>query len=56
MAYLTHTIEKQDGDATSLESRWSCKPDLGTGDATCSISYTLAESLDIVGLNVGKER
>eukprot|EP00903_Cladosiphon_okamuranus_P018634 g17151.t1 len=41
----------RDGDLTP-SSRWSCKPDLGTGDAACSISYNLADSLDIVGLNV----
>ena len=37
-----------------MDSRWSCKPDLGPDGSTCSITYTLAEPLDVVGLNIGE--
>lgn len=39
-----------------MDSRWSCKPDLGPDGSTCSITYTLAEPLDVVGLNIGEFR
>ena len=39
---------------TTVDSRWSCKPDLGPDGSTCSITYTLADPLDVVGLNVGE--
>lgn len=36
------------------DSRWSCKPSLGPTGSLCSITFSLADSLDIIGLNVGK--
>lgn len=35
------------------DNRWSCKPALGPSGSSCSITYSLEDSLDIVGLNVG---
>lgn len=45
----------QDGDATSLESRWSCKPALGaTGSGTCFINFALSDALTLDALNIGE--
>ena len=45
----------QDGDITSTDSRWSCKPELSSStDSTCSITYSLSDSLSIEGLNIGE--
>lgn len=45
----------QDGDATTLDSRWSCKPDLWSGDAdACSITYSLADEQTIESLEIGE--
>eukprot|EP00752_Nemacystus_decipiens_P014959 g13318.t1 len=41
----------RDGDLAP-SSRWSCKPSLGPAGSTCSITYTLGDTLDLVGLNV----
>ncbi|CAM9670498.1 unnamed protein product [Ascophyllum nodosum] len=43
----------RDGDITSTDSRWSCKPELSSStDSTCSITYSLSDSLSIEGLNI----
>lgn len=43
----------QDGDATSLESRWSCKPALGDTGSVCRITYGLGIQYQLTGLNIG---
>jgi len=48
-----HICAPQDGDTTSLESRWSCKPALGSAGATCFINYALAEELPLDALKIG---
>ncbi|CAM9933566.1 unnamed protein product [Pylaiella littoralis] len=42
----------RDGDTASVDSRWSCKPDLGTDGAPCSITFTLADSENIESLSI----
>lgn len=42
----------RDGDLTDLRSRWSCRPALGPTGSTCSITYTLGESLAIEALKI----
>ncbi|CAM9398222.1 unnamed protein product [Sphacelaria rigidula] len=42
----------RDGDSTNLQSRWSCKADLGSPGSTCSITYTFADPLTIEGLKI----
>ena len=45
----------QDGDMVTLDSRWSCKPELdSTGSTACSITYNLLDPLYIQELNIGK--
>ncbi|CAN0398972.1 unnamed protein product, partial [Ectocarpus fasciculatus] len=44
--------EPQDGDATSLESRWSCKPALGDAGSVCRITYGLGIQYQLTGLNI----
>lgn len=39
---------------TSVGSRWSCKPALGSDDSTCSITYTLGYSVTLEGLKIGE--
>ena len=39
----------------TLDSRWSCKPELdSTGSTACSITYNLLDPLYIQELNIGK--
>ncbi|CAM9918634.1 unnamed protein product, partial [Ectocarpus sp. 8 AP-2014] len=42
----------RDGDATSLESRWSCKPALGDAGSVCGITYGLGIQYQLTGLNI----
>eukprot|EP00752_Nemacystus_decipiens_P014961 g13320.t1 len=42
----------RDGDATTLGSRWSCKPDLWSGDAACFITYSFADEQKIDSLAI----
>eukprot|EP00903_Cladosiphon_okamuranus_P020463 g18782.t1 len=42
----------RDGDATTLESRWSCKPALGAAGSTCLIKYALSDELTLNALNI----
>lgn len=44
----------QDGDATTMDSRWSCKADLGVESAPCSITYMLADTKAIASLDIGE--
>lgn len=44
----------QDGDLETLESRWSCKPELGDAGSTCSIAYRTTDPLYIDELNIGE--
>ena len=36
------------------DSRWSCKPDLGSAGSTCSITYALPDPQYIEELNIGE--
>ncbi|CAM9670164.1 unnamed protein product [Ascophyllum nodosum] len=42
----------RDGDLTTTDSRWSCKPELSSTGETCSITYTLADSMTIEELSI----
>ncbi|CAM9160433.1 unnamed protein product [Ectocarpus sp. 4 AP-2014] len=42
----------RDGDATSLESRWSCQPALGDAGSVCRITYGLGIQYQLTGLNI----
>lgn len=53
--FLSIFVPQQDGDATSLESRWSCKPALGAAGSLCSITYSLADTLTLDALNIGEK-
>ncbi len=44
----------KDGDATTVDSRWSCKPALGVEGAACSITYNLADAETIASLDIGE--
>ncbi|CAM9160508.1 unnamed protein product [Ectocarpus sp. 4 AP-2014] len=46
----------RDGDATSLESRWSCKPALGDAGSVCRITYGLGIQYQLTGLNIAMYR
>lgn len=50
--YFANTL--QDGDSTTTESRWSCKPSLGPSGSVCSIAYTLSEPLNFQTLHIGE--
>ena len=38
----------------TLDSRWSCKPALGSAGSTCSITYGLFDPLSIEEINIGE--
>ncbi|CAN0441059.1 unnamed protein product, partial [Ectocarpus sp. 12 AP-2014] len=42
----------RDGDATSLESRWSCQPALGDAGSECRITYGLGIQYQLSALNI----
>ncbi|CAM9252697.1 unnamed protein product, partial [Ectocarpus sp. 12 AP-2014] len=42
----------RDGDATSLESRWACKPALGDAGSECRITYGLGIQYQLSSLNI----
>ncbi|CAM9688654.1 unnamed protein product [Scytosiphon promiscuus] len=42
----------RDGDLTTPDSRWSCTPNLGTGDSSCSVTYSFASSQTVDSLHV----
>ncbi|CAM9695160.1 unnamed protein product [Ectocarpus sp. 6 AP-2014] len=42
----------QDGDVTSLESRWSCQPALGDAGSECRITYGLGIQYQLSALNI----
>ncbi|CAM9298873.1 unnamed protein product, partial [Ectocarpus sp. 12 AP-2014] len=46
----------RDGDATTLESRWSCKPALDDAGSECRITYGLGIQYQLAGLNIGTVR
>lgn len=52
--YTSPNARQQDGDLTTVGSRWSCKPALGSDDSTCSVTYTLGDTLVLEGLNIGE--
>ncbi|CAN0361959.1 unnamed protein product, partial [Ectocarpus sp. 8 AP-2014] len=42
----------QDGDATSFESRWACKPALGDAGSDCRITYGLGIQYQLSSLDI----
>ena len=44
----------QDGDIETPDSRWSCKPELGSAGMPCSITYALPDPQYIEELNIGE--